>query len=384
LPNETGERRRKVHPIWKLRETVIADSVRSGMSRNLLAFAVFVVSSASAMGAEPEYVVADWTFEEGTVGLALTQAIDQSGRGHNSVLIHGSPAFVAGSGSLGVVAIDCPPGNVFGSGFNVADAPDLIFTNEFTIEAVVLARYDNQGYRRVIAGRNGSGRSSYTLGYEPETDRFFFSVHRPGIESPTFATLGRDGLFHHVAGSYENGNMKLYRDGLLVASTNTTLTPDPGPMDAVTVGVVHNGGFWFNGQIDRVRISNRALNPGELLFQPIPVAWLEQYFGTNYLNRPEAYPYADPDADGSTNLDEYQAGTNPIDNTSGFRASVRTAPVISWPSVSGRTYRILRKDSLNATSWTTIVSSFVAAGARSSYVDVDAATPAFYVVELVP
>src|SRR5205814_4463931 len=106
-------------------------------------------------------------------------AADQSGRGHDSTTIWGSPAYVAGSGSMGAVAIDCPPGGIFGSGFNVADAPDLVLTNEFTLEAAVVARYDSQGSRRVIVGRNGSYKNSYELGYYPDTDQFTLAVYRP-------------------------------------------------------------------------------------------------------------------------------------------------------------------------------------------------------------
>jgi len=355
------------------------------MSRNLIAFTVLLgLFSTLSQGAEPEYVLADWTFENGAVGTPVVQAVDQSGRGHDSISIHGSPTYVAGSGTLGAIAMNCPPGGILGSGFNAADAPDLVLSNQFTIEAVVLARYDSQGYRRVIVGRNGSGKSSYTLGYEPETDRFFLAVHRPGIEFAPWAALGRDSGFHHLAASYEDGNMKLYRDGLLVASTNTTISPDPGPMDAVSVGTIFNGGFWFNGIIDRIRISNRALNPGQFFYQPIPAAWLVQYFGTNYVDKPEANPGSDPDNDGSANLEEYQAGTHPLDATSGFRASIRVAPVVSWPSVPSRAYRVLRKDSLGSTNWTTVVAAFTATNSVSRYTDLDAPGTSYYLVELLP
>ena len=284
-----------------------------------------VLFSAIALQAAPEYVVADWTFEEGTTGAPVKQTVDQSGRGHDSITIWGSPVYVAGSGSMGAVAIDCPPGGIFGSGFNVADAPDLVLTNEFTLEAAVLARYDSQGSRRVIVGRNGSYKNSYELGYYPESDQFTLAVYRPqGVVSELRAVFGRDNRFHHLAATFQNGDMKLYRDGLLAASTNTTVTPDPGSMDALSVGTIFNGGYWFNGLIDRVRISNATLSPAQFFYQP------------------------------------------------GLQVAIRTAPVISWTSVAGRSYRILREDSLSATNWTTLVSSFTAIGANSTFVDLEA------------
>src|SRR5207248_9262862 len=45
-------------------------------------------------------------------------------------------------------------------------------------------------------------------------------------------------------------------------------------------------------------------------------------------------------------------------STEVIHVAIRTAPVISRPSVAGRSYRILRQDSLSATNWTAVVSSF--------------------------
>src|SRR5438445_8311686 len=164
-------------PDYRVACSARVDKVFFAMRRYPLFFTILgVLCSALAPQAAPVYVVADWTFEEGTVGAPVKQAVDQSGRGHDSTTIWGSPAYVAGSGSMGAVAIDCPPGGIFGSGFNVADAPDLVLTNEFTLEAAVVARYDNQGSRRVIVGRNGSYKNSYELGLYPDTDHCTMAV----------------------------------------------------------------------------------------------------------------------------------------------------------------------------------------------------------------
>ncbi|MDB6054660.1 MAG: glycoside hydrolase family 18, partial [Verrucomicrobiales bacterium] len=55
----------------------------------------------------------------------------------------------------------------------------------------------------------------------------------------------------------------------------------------------------------------------------ISVAWRQQNFGPGYLTDPRSEASADPDNDGSTNLQEFNAGTNPLDPNSGFRIGIR-------------------------------------------------------------
>ncbi|MHB8519341.1 MAG: hypothetical protein ACYDH9_01165 [Limisphaerales bacterium] len=64
--------------------------------------------------------VADWTFEEGVPGQAVTQVQDASGNGHTGSIVWGSPTFVqSGAGSQGNVSISLPAG----SGFSPQDSP---------------------------------------------------------------------------------------------------------------------------------------------------------------------------------------------------------------------------------------------------------------------
>lgn len=71
----------------------------------------------------------------------------------------------------------------------------------------------------------------------------------------------------------------------------------------------------------------------------------------------EADPNADPDGDTKTNLGEWIAGTNPMDNTSVFQIldQRRDGEVltVSWLGIRGRKYRIMIADSLFG-SWSFI------------------------------
>jgi uncharacterized repeat protein (TIGR02543 family) len=55
----------------------------------------------------------------------------------------------------------------------------------------------------------------------------------------------------------------------------------------------------------------------------VPDAWREQYFGTNFVDNPQAAIRADPDGDGANNYYEYISGTNPLDPAS----APKTVPV---------------------------------------------------------
>jgi hypothetical protein len=83
----------------------------------------------------------------------------------------------------------------------------------------------------------------------------------------------------------------------------------------------------------------------------IPSWWLIEYFGANYLTNPNAASYADPDGDGQNNLQEYLAGTNPLDPNSVFKiSSITLIPLISFNTVSNTTYDVMRK-TISNTNW---------------------------------
>lgn len=116
----------------------------------------------------------------------------------------------------------------------------------------------------------------------------------------------------------------------------------------------------------------------------IPNEWREQYFGPGYLTDPRVPAEADPDHDGWSNLLEFQGNTNPMDPNSrpAIVADIRAIPSISWNSIPGKIYRVLRKNTVNAPVWEVVLPAFTATQTTSKFIDKDAPATAIYEIEL--
>src|SRR5258708_3748384 len=85
----------------------------------------------------------------------------------------------------------------------------------------------------------------------------------------------------------------------------------------------------------------------------LPDEWVIRYFGS--LNAPHSGPNDDPDGDGATNLQEYVAGTNPLDPADVFKITsvqILGADVgINFATVAAHRYRVERTADLAGGSW---------------------------------
>jgi len=96
------------------------------------------------------------------------------------------------------------------------------------------------------------------------------------------------------------------------------------------------------GRIERVDLTVSLGQTGIL-----PEAWQQQYFGRTGID-----PFDDPDQDGVNNLDEYRAGTHPLDPESLFEVTVSEdalgGPRVEWQSAVGKAYTIHRSTDLTS------------------------------------
>jgi subtilisin-like proprotein convertase family protein len=99
----------------------------------------------------------------------------------------------------------------------------------------------------------------------------------------------------------------------------------------------------------------------------IPDAWRQQYFGgTGTTTNSQSCAQCDPDGDGFTNLQEYLAGTNPLDPSSALRiiSIVMSGSncLISFTTSAGKLYLLERTDVLVNPTWTTITNNVSGTG----------------------
>lgn len=176
------------------------------------------------------------------------------------------------------------------------------------------------------------------------------------------------------------GVVRYTLDGSDPSSSSATYQ---GPITLFAAAMFQARVFVNNHPVSDIRSASYqrvyALNDG------ISAAWREQHFGPGYLTDPRVAADADPDGDGATNLQEFTAGSNPLDPLSGFRVGIRLTPTITWNSVPGEVYTVKRKDNLTDPTWTVVAPAVFTPNAEHTYVDLTATSPhGFYVVEPLP
>jgi hypothetical protein len=146
---------------------------------------------------------------------------------------------------------------------SIADAASLDFTSAMTIEAWVRPTTRSNWDTVVMKGYGSTGRA-YALYAGDKNGRPAASVR---ISSSERSTAGSSALalntWSHVAMTYGGGRLRVYVNGVQVASSSVTGSIRTSS-DPVTIGGSTVWGRWFAGQIDEVRIYNRALSQTEI------------------------------------------------------------------------------------------------------------------------
>jgi hypothetical protein len=112
----------------------------------------------------------------------------------------------------------------------------------------------------------------YDFNYYPKSGFFAFGISRSdGFRA--YASKGEitfsAGAWHHIAGTYDQSNIKLYIDGVLAGTTPASFQIDYHSAPLLIGGGVKHLLFssvdqYFNGSIDEVEIYNRALSAEEI------------------------------------------------------------------------------------------------------------------------
>ena len=131
-----------------------------------------------------------------------------------------------------------------------------------------------------------------------------------------------------------------------------------------------------SGYVCTLSASGGTLSLTVTVMTPVE-SWRSTYFGTT-ANSGNAADNADPDGDGMTNAQEYAAGTNPTNAASllkvtGLTVNSDGSITVSFLTVSGKTYRVERSDTLHAGSWTTLSDNIPGTGGTVQVTDLDGA-----------
>ena len=196
-----------------------------------------------------------WKFDEG----AGSSSADSSGNGNIGILYGPTWTTECNLGS-------CLDFDGLRDFVSVRDSPSLNEIGELTVSAWLRPEQLNLLQMVVVKGQLiGDDTSSYGLWMTPSNQISWAVDTNEGYNTLQTSPVLDTSRFHFVVGTYKSGEIKLYLDGSLVVDGTLSGTVRDG-VEELTVGKrTHpTDPDFFNGQIDDVRVYNRALTAQEV------------------------------------------------------------------------------------------------------------------------
>ncbi|MBI4174141.1 MAG: hypothetical protein HY517_00725, partial [Candidatus Aenigmarchaeota archaeon] len=148
----------------------------------------------------------------------------------------------------------------------VGDKANLEGMGSLTVSAWILPKMNN-GNDPIVA-KMWTGTTSYALRTLNDNPGIIqFSTYTDSQVSSQSTVQVNDSAWHHVAGTYDGSNQRLYVDGVLQDTDARTGTIGNSE-EELCIGAFCNGnvnpGFGFNGTIDEVRIYNYSMSADDI------------------------------------------------------------------------------------------------------------------------
>lgn len=239
---------------------------------------------AGAFEAEGSALLADWTFEEFTVGEPLldeARVNDFSGTDRDARIAGGADLPVAVLGRFGGTALEfdnSPDRVVFQAGYDFGDGgpaagPDINFGQDdsFTLEALVRIPEGISHFGSFIAKDVGPNEASWW--FRVDDGSTLDALVGDGANQATVVgtTPINDGLWHHVAlvRDAEADELRVYVDRLLDGSAPDITIGDSFTATDIILGAFNNASRELNGEMDFARITRGALSPEQFVQVPL-------------------------------------------------------------------------------------------------------------------
>jgi hypothetical protein len=224
--------------------------------------------------------VAYWRFEEGSPNMAASGAdtiLDSSGNNLNGTPIGGpvyrssvaeNPIPLTGQANQLSLDFDGTDQRIF-----IPDNPLCALTHSLTVEAYInVGAFEDRQHQILIRADDRVGLDPYQL-YVQNNYVYFAIDSESNDRIKVGAAIPGLNQWIHVAGTLNDGTgaLAIYVNGVLGASTVTTERPlamlDPTANPGLSIGNVPSSNYfeYFNGLIDEVRISDKALAPSQFL-----------------------------------------------------------------------------------------------------------------------
>lgn len=216
-------------------------------------FALTHVVATHVVALDTDGLVGAWLLDEGK-GETVK---DSSDNGLDGKIAKGKPKWVDGK---------------FGGAmeFGGADMVTVDDDNALDLEEFTIAAWVNipkvSGAWQIIASkehRGPTGRNYGLFGHINSGVVHYSFTTNSGWKSFDAKTVVTDGDWHHVAGTYDGSDFKLYLDGAVDAQVAPGTKPDNHD-NFLFIGGCDIGNYWMTGTIDEVVLYDRALSEKEL------------------------------------------------------------------------------------------------------------------------
>lgn len=195
-------------------------------------------------------LIAHWKFDD----TPSDGALDSTGHGHTGACATACPTLV--TGKIGMAY------QFDASAEQAITVPDsTAFRGIFTITAWMYVSSTGESMAIMSKPQGSETDNSWQLELRDTNKLSFSGGSTHYLETPANIASG---AWRHVAGTWDGTRKRLYIDGALVASVDSSITYDT---HLVYLGADQNNGntvLYWNGTLDDLRIYNRVLSPAEI------------------------------------------------------------------------------------------------------------------------